>query len=138
MKNISHARITKVVAFLIAIVCLTGIAKALIDLEYNRVNLNDVNADNYFESQAFSEESYGLFNTLTKLVGNYKSEANILSGKALTKDNRREIENELFYDKFYYSDGYDHNLPEADNKRIFKEIYADDIKQKKKNIYKCK
>ncbi|MEK5067746.1 HAMP domain-containing sensor histidine kinase [Sporosarcina sp. FSL K6-1508] len=131
MKNISHARITKVVAFLIAIVCLTGIAKALIDLEYNRVNLNDVNADNYFESQAFSEESYGLFNTLTKLVGNYKSEANILSGKALTKDNRREIENELFYDKFYYSDGYDHNLPEADNKRIFKEIYADDIKQKK-------
>lgn len=121
----------KIVVFLIAVVCLTGIAKALIDLEYNRVNLNDVNADNYFESQAFSEESYGLFNTLTKLVGNYKSEANILSGKALTKDNRREIENELFYDKFYYSDEYDHNLPEADNKRTFKEIYADDIKRKK-------
>ena len=131
MKNISHARITKVVVFLIAIVCLTGIAKALIDLEYNRVYLSDVNADNYFESQVFAEESNGLFNNLTKLVGNYKSEAYILSGKALTKDNRREIENELFYDKFYYSDEYDHNLPEADNKRIFKEIYADDIKRKK-------
>ncbi|HJF30907.1 MAG TPA: sensor histidine kinase, partial [Sporosarcina psychrophila] len=131
MKNISHARITKVVVFLIAIVCLTGIAKALIDLEYNRVYLSDVNADNYFESQVFAEESNGLFNNLTKLVGNYKSEAYILSGKALTKDNRREIENELFYDKFYYSDEYDHNLPEAENKRIFKEIYADDIKRKK-------
>lgn len=130
LKNISHARITKVVVFLIAIVCLTGIAKALIDLEYNRVYLSNVNADNYFESQAFAEESYGLFNTLTELVGNYKSEANIFSGKALTKNDRREIEN-VYYDKFYYSDEYDHNIPEADNKRIFKEIYADDIKRKK-------
>ncbi|WP_342513831.1 HAMP domain-containing sensor histidine kinase [Sporosarcina sp. FSL K6-1522] len=131
MKNISHARITKMVMFLIAIVCLTGIAKALVDLEYDRVYLSNVNADNYFESQAFAEESYGIYNTLTELVGNYKSEANILSGKALTKEDSREIENELYYDKFYSLEEYDHNLPEADNKRIFKEVYADDIKRKK-------
>lgn len=124
--------------FLIAIVCLTGIAKALVDLEYDRVYLSNVNADNYFESQAFAEESYGIYNTLTELVGNYKSEANILSGKALTKEDSREIENELYYDKFYSLEEYDHNLPEADNKRIFKEVYADDIKRKKKNVYKCK
>lgn len=117
--------------FLIAIVCLTGIAKALVDLEYDRVYLSNVNADNYFESQAFAEESYGIYNTLTELVGNYKSEANILSGKALTKEDSREIENELYYDKFYSLEEYDHNLPEADNKRIFKEVYADDIKRKK-------
>ncbi|MEK3937249.1 HAMP domain-containing sensor histidine kinase [Sporosarcina sp. FSL W7-1349] len=130
MKNISHARITKVVVFLVAIICLTGIARALIDLEYNRVQLSDVNTDSYFESQSFAKENYGLFHTLTELIGTYKSEAYILSGKALTKADSRVIEDEL-YNEYYYSNEYDHDLKEADNKRIFKEEYADKIKRKK-------
>lgn len=130
LKNISHARITKVVVFLIAIVCLMGIAKALIDLEYDRVDLSHVNADNYFESQAFAEESYGNYNMLTELIGTYKSEEYILSGKALTKEDNRVIEDEL-YDEYYYSNEYDHSLKEADNKRVFKEKYADEIQRKK-------
>lgn len=130
LKNISHASITKVVVFLIAIVCLMGIAKALIDLEYDRVDLSHVNADNYFESQAFAEESYGIYNMLTELIGTYKSEEYILSGKALTKEDNRVIEDEL-YDEYYYSNEYDHSLKEADNKRVFKEKYADEIQRKK-------
>lgn len=130
LKNISHARITKVVVFLVAIICLTGIARALIDLEYNRVQLSDVNTDSYFESQSFAKENYGLFHTLTELIGTYKSEAYILSGKALTKADSRVIEDEL-YNEYYYSNEYDHDLKEADNKRIFKEEYADKIKRKK-------
>lgn len=130
LKNISHARITKVIVFLVAIVCLTGIAKALVDMEYNRVQLSDVNTDSYFESQSFAEESYGIYNMLTTLIGTYKSEEYILSGKALTKEDSRVIEDEL-YDEYYFSNEYNHDLKEADNKRIFKEIYADDIKRKK-------
>lgn len=130
MKNISHARITKVIVFLVAIVCLTGIAKALIDWEYNRVQLSDVNTDSYLESRSFAEESYGLFYTLSDLIGTYKSEEYILSGKTLTKENIRVIEDEL-YNEYYYSNEYDHDLKEADNKRIFKEEYADQIKRKK-------
>ena len=130
LKNISHARITKVVVFLVAIVCLTGTAKALIDLEYNRVQLSDVNTDSYFESQSFAEENYGLFHTLTELIGTYKSEEYILSGKSLTKEDNRVIEDEL-YDEYYFSNEYDYDLKEADNKRIFKEEYADQIKRKK-------
>lgn len=137
LKNISHARITKVVVFLVAIICLTGIARALIDLEYNRVQLSDVNTDSYFESQSFAKENYGLFHTLTELIGTYKSEAYILSGKALTKADSRVIEDEL-YNEYYYSNEYDHDLKEADNKRIFKEEYADKIKRKKKNVCECK
>ncbi len=128
LKNISHARITKMLVFLIAVVCLTCIAKALIDLEYDRVYLD--NADNYFESQAFAEESYGIYTMLTALIGTYKSEEYILSGKALTKEDSRVIEDELYND-YYASNEYNHDLKEADNRRIFKEIYADDIKQKK-------
>lgn len=130
LKNISHSRITKVVVFLVAIVCLTGTAKALIDLEYNRVQLSDVNTDSYFESQSFAEENYGLFHTLTELIGAYKSEEYILSGKSLTKEDSRVIEDEL-YDEYYFSNEYDYDLKEADNKRIFKEEYADQIKRKK-------
>lgn len=130
LKNISHARITKVFMFLVAIACLTGIAKALIDLEYNRVQLSDVNTNNYFESQSFAEENYGLFHTLTELIVTYKSEEYILSGKALTKEDSRVIEDEL-YNEYYYSNEYDYDLKEADNKRIFKEVYADKIKRKK-------
>lgn len=130
LKNISHARITKVIVFLVAIVCLTGIAKALVDLEYNRVHLSDVNTDSYFESQSFAEEKYGLFHTLTELIGTYKSEEYILSGMALTKEDSRVIEDEL-YNEYYYSNEYDYDLKEADNKRIFKEEYADKIKRKK-------
>lgn len=130
LKNISHARITKVVVFLVATICLTGIAKKLIDLEYNRVQLSDVNADSYFVSQSFAEENYGLFHTLTELIGTYKSEEYILSGKSLTKEDSRVIEDELYND-YYFSNEYDYDLKEADNKRIFKEEYADQIKLKK-------
>ena len=94
--------ITKVVVFLIAIVCLTGTAKAIINMEFNEVHLSSINQDNYFESRAFADESYGLITSLTQLIGKYKSEEYILSGKALTKEDRRGIENEL-YNEFHYS-----------------------------------
>lgn len=129
LRNISHALITKVVVFLIAIVCLTGAAKAIINMEFNEVHLSSINQDNYFESRVFADESYDLITSLTQLIGKYKSEEYILGGKALTKEDRRGIENELF-NEFHYN-GYDYDLSEADNKRIFKEEYADDINRKK-------
>lgn len=127
LKNISHARITKIVVFLIAVVCLTGIAKAISNMELNEVHLSSINQDHYFESWAFADESAGLTSSLAQLIGKYKSEEYILSGKALTKADSRGIENDLLYNW----DEYDHNIPEADNKRIFKEKYADDIQSKK-------
>ncbi len=130
LRNISHALITKVVVFLIAIVCLTGIAKAIINMDFNEVHLSSINQDNYFESRAFADEGYDLITSLTQLIGKYKSEEYILSGKALTKKDRRGIENELF-NEFHYLNRYDYDLSEADNKRIFKEEYADDIDRKK-------
>ncbi|MFJ7934025.1 histidine kinase dimerization/phospho-acceptor domain-containing protein [Sporosarcina sp. NPDC096371] len=129
MRNISHARLTKVVVFLIAIVCLTGTAKAIINMEFNEVHLSSINQDHYFESRAFADESYGLTSALAQLIGKYKSEEYILSGKALTKKDSRIIEDELYNE--YYSNEYNHDLKEADNKRIFKEKYAEDINRKK-------
>ncbi|MEK4230210.1 HAMP domain-containing sensor histidine kinase [Solibacillus sp. FSL H8-0538] len=130
MRNISHALITKVVVFLIAIVCLTGTVKAIIDMEVNEVHLSSINQDNYFESRAFADESYSLIASLAQLTGKYKSEEHILSGKTLTEEDFRVIEENLFND-FRYSYRYNPNLSEVENNRIFQEKYADDINRKK-------
>ncbi len=123
LRNISHALITKVVVFLIAVVCLTGTAKAIFNMELNEVHLSSINQDNYFESRAFADESYSLISSLAQLIGNYKSEEHILSGKTLTKD-----------DVFRYSYNYNPNLSEEENKRIYQEKYADDINSEKDEI----
>ncbi len=118
------------VVFLIAIVCLIGIAKVIINLEFNEIHLSSINQDNYFESRAFADESYSLIASVAQLIGKYKSEEHILSGKTLTKEEIREIEDNL-YDEFLYSHSYDSNLSEVENKRIYQEKYADDITSKK-------
>lgn len=130
LKNISHALITKVIVFLIAIACLTGTAKVIINMELNEVHLSSINQDNYFESIAFADESYSLISSLAQLIGQYKSEEYILSGKALTKEDTSEIEEQL-YDDFQYSSNYNPNLTEVEYRRLFQEQYADELNSKK-------
>lgn len=130
LKNISHALITKVIVFLIAIACLTGTAKVIINMELNEVHLSSINQDNYFESIAFADESYSLISSLAQLIGTYKSEENILSGKTLTKEDITQIEEDL-YNEFQYSYKYNPNLSEVENRHNYQEEYADDIKSKK-------
>lgn len=95
MRSISHALITKVVVFLIAVACLTGIARVMINMEFNEIHLSSINQDNYFESRAFADESYSIIAPLAQLIGKYKSEEYILSGKTLTEEDNRRIEEEL-------------------------------------------
>lgn len=130
LRNISHAIITKVIVFLIAVVCLTGTTKAIINMEFNEVHLSSINQDNYFESRAFADESYSIIASLTQLIGKYKSEEHILSGKTLTEEDDREI-NENLYNDFRYSYRYNPNLSEVENERIYQEEYADNINLKK-------
>ncbi len=119
------------VVFLIAIVCLTGTAKAIINMEFDEVHLSSINQDNYFESRAFADESYSLIASLAQLIGKYKSEEHILSGKTLTEEDIRQIEEDLYND-FRYSYRYNPNLSEVENKRMYQEKYADDINSKKR------
>ena len=130
MRSISHALITKVVVFLIAVACLTGIAKVMINMEFNEIHLSSINQDNYFESRAFADESYSIIAPLAQLIGKYKSEEYILSGKTLTEEDNRRIEEELYYD-FRNSYRYNPNLSEEENKHIYQEKYAKDIARTK-------
>lgn len=130
MRSISHALITKVVVFLIAVACLTGIARVMINMEFNEIHLSSINQDTYFESRAFADESYSIIAPLAQLIGKYKSEEYILSGKTLTGEDNRRIEEELYYD-FRNSYRYNPNVSEEENKHIYQENYAKDIARTK-------
>ncbi|PKU51111.1 sensor histidine kinase [Lysinibacillus fusiformis] len=130
LRSISHALITKIVVFLIAIACLIGIARVMINMEFNGIHLSSLNQDNYFESRAFADESYSIMAPLAQLIGKYKSEEYILSGKTLTEEDNRRIEEELYYD-FRNSYRYNSNLSEEENKHIYQEKYANDIARTK-------
>lgn len=116
--------------FLIAIACLIGIARVMINIEFNGIHLSSLNQDNYFESRAFADESYSIMAPLAQLIGKYKSEEYILSGKTLTEEDNRRIEEELYYD-FRNSYRYNSNLSEEENKHIYQEKYANDIARTK-------
>jgi len=135
LRNISHVLITKIIVFLIAVVCITGTTKAIIDMEVNGVHISSINQESYFESRAFADESYSILSSLVQLIGTYKSEEHILSGKTLTEEYIREIEENVYSD-FRYSDRYDDNLSEEENNRLYQEKYADDINLKKEEIKK--
>ncbi|EFI70013.1 HAMP domain-containing histidine kinase [Lysinibacillus sp. HST-98] len=130
LRSISHALITKVVMFLIAVACLTGIARVMINMEFNEIHLSSINQDTYFESRAFADESYSIIAPLAQLIGKYKSEEYILSGKTLTGEDNRRIEEELYYD-FRNSYRYNPNVSEEENKHIYQENYAKDIARTK-------
>ncbi|MCH7323831.1 HAMP domain-containing histidine kinase [Solibacillus sp. MA9] len=129
MRNISHARITKVIVFLLAVVCLTGAVKAAVDMEVKSIHLSTINEENYYDSQAFVDESYGLIAPLAELIALYKSEENILSGKALTEEDMHFIE-ETFVDSFPPYE-QNPNWSEAESNRINQERYAAYVKREK-------
>ncbi len=116
--------------FLIAVACLTGIARVMINMEFNEIHLSSINQDTYFESRAFADESYSIIAPLAQLIGKYKSEEYILSGKTLTEEDNRRIEEELYYD-FRNSYRYNPNVSEEENKHIYQENYAKDIARTK-------
>jgi len=99
-------------------------------MEFNEIHLSSINQDNYFESRAFADESYSIIAPLAQLIGKYKSEEYILSGKTLTGEDNRRIEEELYYD-FRNSYRYNPNVSEEENKHIYQENYAKDIARTK-------
>lgn len=132
MRNISHGNITKVIVFLLAVVCLTGAVKAAVDMEVKFIHLSTINEENYYESQAFADESYGVITRLADLIAHYKSEDYILSGKALTAEDLRFME-ETYSDGLADSYDYNENLSEAENNQVIQEQHAAVLKREKEN-----
>lgn len=136
-KKYSHSFITKIIVFIIAILCFTGMARAVVEVEIvNDGNFSSVTEEHYIESMAYVKESERLIGDLTRLLGEYKSEEHILSGKTIRQDEWKQVEENLYYTEFQHSRSYDSELGEEKNYEKFKEEYANKLTEAKDQLIK--
>ncbi|WP_413303727.1 HAMP domain-containing sensor histidine kinase [Bacillus sp. 1P10SD] len=134
LKKFSHSISIKVTVFIMMIACFTGAVKALVDIIV--VNDGDVNIifeDNYFLSKSYARESENLINNLTILMGEYKSEENVLKGGTISEEDLRNEVQELYSD-YMGSKSFNPNLSEKENYEKFKTKYAEEIAQAKDRL----
>ncbi|MBX9975930.1 HAMP domain-containing sensor histidine kinase [Cytobacillus firmus] len=135
LKEYSHSVMTKIIVFIIAIVCFTGAIRAVVEVEVvNDGQLSSVLEDNYLESRAFVLENENLIGDLTRLLGEYKNEENISSGKTISQDEWRSVEENLYSEFRNQSRSYNPELSEEKNFKRFKEEYADTLSQEKDQL----
>jgi len=136
-KNYSHFMITKIVVFVIVILCFTGIIKKFIEVEVlNGGDFGIVFEDNYFLSNAYVRESENIIGDLTRLIGEYKNEEHILNGGTISEEELRYEEENLYSDYKANSRSYNPELSEEENYEKFKEVYADQISQARSQLIK--
>ena len=136
-KSYSHFIITKVVVFILVVLCFTGAIKKLVEIEVlNGGDFGIVFEDNYFLSGAYVRESENIIGDLTRLIGEYKNEEHILSGGTVSEDELRNEEENLYSDYMSNSRSYNPELGEGANYERFKGEYADKISQARDTLIK--
>ncbi|WP_363549824.1 HAMP domain-containing sensor histidine kinase [Caldifermentibacillus hisashii] len=124
MKKYSHSKLTKFIVFIIMIAFFSGTITTLVKIM--TIPFNSVLQKSYFESAAYIQESQGLISDLTKLMGEFKNEENILNGGTISEDELKDKEEELYF-QFQNSKKYNPKLSEEENYKQFKKEYADEI-----------
>ena len=136
-RNYSHSILTKIIVFIIAIACFTGMVQAFVEVEIvNDGEFGSVTEENYLESRAYVQESENLINDLTRLLGEYKNEEHIKDGKTITEDEWRSVEETLYYREFQPSRSYNPELGEETNFENFKVEYAEELTEAKDQMIK--
>lgn len=112
-------------------------ARSIVEVEIvNDGNFSSVTEENYIESMAYVKESERLIGDLTRLLGEYKSEEHILSGKTIHQDEWKQVEENLYYTEFQHSRSYNPELGEEKNFEKFKEEFADKLTEAKGQLIK--
>jgi signal transduction histidine kinase len=123
---------------MIVILCFTVAIVKFVQIEVlNHGNLGIVFEDNYFLSNEYVQESEGIINDLTRLIGEYKNEENIKNGGTVTDEELKNEEQSLYVDFKAHSPNYIPKLGEEKNYETFKVEYADKISQAKDQLIKA-
>ncbi|MDN3019076.1 HAMP domain-containing sensor histidine kinase [Paenibacillus sp. BSR1-1] len=137
LKKYSHLLTTKIIVFMIAVGCFTGIIKAIVQVEVvNDGYFSMVMEDDYFRSHAFIRVNQKVVDNLAALLREYKSEDNILKGGSINEETLRVEEENLYSDFQAHSKSYRPDLNEAENYSTFKKEYADKIAQAREKLIK--
>ncbi|MTI67711.1 MAG: HAMP domain-containing histidine kinase [Firmicutes bacterium] len=138
-KNYSHSIITKIIVFLISIICFSEAVTLTIDLLSYESNMkyHDIDIgfeDSYFQGRGFISESDDLINSLINLI-EFKNEDYILEGNTITDKDIITKKEDLFRDFKRNSRYYKHGIREG-NYEKFEEVYADRISNIKEELIK--
>ncbi|MFB3163971.1 HAMP domain-containing sensor histidine kinase [Neobacillus sp. 179-J 1A1 HS] len=128
LKKYSHLLTTKIVVFIVMILCFTCIIKAFVDVEIvNDGDFGIVFEEDYFHSSEYVREGDAIIGQLTRLLTEFKSEEHIVNGGSISEDEVRSEEETLYSDFQVNSKNFNPNLSEKENYDKFKEEYADKI-----------
>ena len=135
LKNYSHSIITKIIVFMMVILCFTGVIKAFFDVEVvNDGDFGIVFEEDYYQSRSYARESEPLISDLRSLIGEYKNEEHILNGGTIDEEKLRTEEENLYYDFQANSISYNPEVSDAKNREMFKEVYAEKIAKLKEQF----
>lgn len=135
-KKFSHGTLTKVIAFIIAVACFSGVVTILFDFIFinsSNIDLSRINQKSYYVSTDYINDCNDIIGKLRNITNDYKSEANILSGGTVTAEAIKSQTDSLYQD-FSNSSYYNANLNEAENYNIFQTAYADQLAQIKDRL----
>lgn len=135
LRKFSHLNITKIVVFIIVLICFTGVIKniSVVEIE-NSSNFSVVFEENYFHSLSYVQESEEIISKLSILIEEYKSEEHIQKGGTITEEEIRSEEERLYSDFQAYSRSYNPEQSEEANYARFKEDYADQLTEAKTEL----
>jgi len=134
-RNYSHAMVTKVIVFMIAILCFTSAITIVLNVLLHKGDFRIVLEKSYYLGRDYLSDSSEVVRNLRRLE-NYQSEEYILSGGTLQEDQILSQENQLFREFGYNSKSFNPNLTTEENFQKFKEVYADRISQVKEDLIK--
>lgn len=132
-KKFSHAMFTKLVVFILVIVCFTGVITEILkagsqtgsfEAAWGTAFEND-----YFESHGFQNDCSQMAYALADLTGELKSEEHILNGGTVRPEELKAVENRLYTEFEGDNREYNPNLSRVENYQRFTERYADQIAQ---------
>lgn len=134
-KKYSHSLVAKSIAFMIAILCFTGVIAITSNIVIvKNANLGIAFEDSYYLGEDYMSNSRIALDSIRRITEDYKSEEHVLKGGSIAEDELKRREESLFWDFQYKSKSFNPNLTTEENHQIFKEVYAKEISQLKDNL----
>ncbi|MDD4802702.1 MAG: MFS domain-containing histidine kinase [Syntrophomonas sp.] len=134
-RKYSHSMTAKILAFIIAILCFSGVITLFINIVFQyKTDLDIAFEESYYLGNNYINDSSNIIQNLTAITGKYKSEEHILNGGSLSEDELVAKENRLFEDYRDNSKNYNPNLTTSENYDLFKKNYADRIAKQRDSL----
>ncbi|WP_129598323.1 sensor histidine kinase [Anaerophilus nitritogenes] len=134
-KNYSHSWITKIIVFMIVILCFSSAVTLILNLlGVKEIDIELAFEDNYYSGKEYRRQLESITDDAIELMNQYRSEEYILSGRTVTEEDIKREEENLFSDFKYDEKLYNYELSDVENYKRFQEIYADKISKIKDEL----